>query len=497
MTFRRWLDANGPIVRAGVLVLGALAVLQSSQDVGGLKILYFALAVGVVLGSVRVIRRNWHSPVVSAARPWLIASVVLAGLVALTLPLAILKATPLSAWVRDAAAYGLVAAAPWVALDLGLSASRRAVLSLAVLASGAATLSYLVVWIQRRGIADLAIDRLVLPSFVLATALFSLAVALSLSARRRRFIWTALACLAIGILVVAGTRATLVILLISPVTLLASWLTDRTESVGPKIVVAAMPILVALGIVTATLLHLSIPGLRDVATSPSPGPNIVEATPGPSQVAASSSQLPGTVEGNPSPSAVAALPSQSPGDVRPDLTDRYDTFGAVLAGSDPSLRERLSQTRALWAVFLQSPLVGIGLGATVPWVDAAGRTRTDTVFTADTPVLVLAKFGILGLVIVGVLAWSAISTIRALLRRPETRQASLILIAFATGMVALTPLGWQVEDKGTGLAIVLLVGLALVDIRESISAAPASSAREDPHRSSPGGRQEPARATPD
>jgi hypothetical protein len=468
MTVRGWLGANGSIVRASVLVVGALAVLQSSQDVGAAKIAYFGVALIAVLGSVYEARRSWHSPIVSAARPWLLASLVLSGLVALTLPLAIIKATPISAWVRDAAAYGLVAAAPWVALDLGLSASRRAVLGLTVLASGAATLSYLVVWIQRREIADLSIDRLVLPSFVLATALFSLAVALSLSARRHRFIWTAVACLTIGILVVAGTRATLVILLISPVTLGASWLTGRTESVGPKILAAAVPILVAVGIVTATLLRVPIPDSRGITAVPS--------------------QPPGTVQGSPGPSGVGALPSASPAEVRPDLTGRYDTFGAVLAGNDPSLRERLSQTWALWAVFLQSPLVGTGLGATVSWVDSDGRTRTDTMFTADTPVLVLAKFGILGLVIVGVLAWATISTVRTLLRRHSTREASLILIAFATGMVALTPLGWQVEDKGTGLAIVLLVGLALVDIRESIASVPPIPVPEDLYLSTPGGR---------
>jgi hypothetical protein len=111
-------------------------------------------------------------------------------------------------------------------------------------------------------------------------------------------------------------------------------------------------------------------------------------------------------------------------------------------------------------------VLGGGLGVTVAWVNSAGRLVQE--FTADTPVLLLAKFGILGLLLVGILVWATFRTIQDLLAGgAATRTARLSIIGFAAALVALTPFGWQLEDKGTGLATILLLGLALASAREA------------------------------
>jgi hypothetical protein len=424
------------LARTIVVVFGALVVLQSSQELGILKIAYLVVASIVVLASILNVRRMWRSTVVAAARPWLIASSICAALVILSLPVAVARGTPISAWIRDAAAYGLLIAAPWLAVDMALSASRRALLAVTFAAGAATTVSYAVFWIQRRHIADFSIDRLALPSLILASALFAVALALAVSSDRHRYWWTAAAALTIGLLVFSGTRSSLALLLVCPITLFASWRSDRGTPIRPRLLIAMTPAVVAIMIVGATQIRLA-------GGSPAAGSG------------------PGTATGGAGPNASAAPPGRS-------LTERYDSIGTVLAGRDPSLQERLSQTRAVWAVFLMSPIVGGGLGVPIPWTDSTGVIHTDNAFTADTPVLVLAKFGLLGLALIAALGWAAITTIRGLgAGKRATGKSWLATIAFATAILVLMPFGWQLEDKGTALALVLVLGFGLVELRES------------------------------
>jgi hypothetical protein len=421
--------------RAAIVVFGGLLVLQSSQDLGPLKVGYLAVATGAVLASMLSVRRMWQSPTVASARPWLIASGVVAGLIAVSLPVAAARGTEISAWLRDAAAYGLLVAAPWLAVDMALSTSRRTVLTMAVVAGAAATVSFAVVWIQRRHMMELPIDRLALPSMVLAAALFSLALAFSISVTRHRYWWAATASLTIGLLVYSGTRSSLILLLVCPITLLASWLSDRSSPFRPRLLIALTPVVVAIGIVGATQIRLDVEGSL-LGT----GPTV-------------------TIGGT------GATPSPSP--TGRNLTERYDSLGTVLSGRDPSLQDRLSQTRAVWHVFMTSPIVGAGLGVPIPWTDSRGVMQTDNAFTADTPILFLAKFGLLGLAFVASIGWATLTTIRKLAAGGlATRQSWLSIVAFASALVLLMPFGWQFEDKGTALALVLMLGFGLVDARD-------------------------------
>jgi hypothetical protein len=433
----------GGIVRAAIVVFGALAVMQSSQELNPAKIIYLGVAAVAVSGSIRQVWRTRFSPLVAFARPWLAASIVVTALMALSLPVALVHGTPFSSWFRDAAAYAIVAAAPWVAIDLATAASRRLTLALLVITGELAAASYTIVWIQRRALADLPIDRVALPSFTLAMVVFAVSIALSIVPNRGRYIWSAVASITIGLLIVAGTRTTLALLIIPPLALGATLISGGNIAARRALLPALIPVLAAAAIVVSTQVRLQ----------PVPGGS-------------------GVLPGGPTSSAA---PRASVTPSSPSLGGRYDTFGGVIAGRDFSLQERLAQTRAAWEAFLGSPIVGEGLGAAVPWVDMNGVRQAQ--FTADTPVLVLSKFGVLGLVLVGAIGWAILATIRGLKQGGRaTSAARLSLIAVASGVVALTPFGWQLEDKGTGLAIILVLGFALTEARDAklISGKPTS-----------------------
>jgi hypothetical protein len=164
------------------------------------------------------------------------------------------------------------------------------------------------------------------------------------------------------------------------------------------------------------------------------------------------------------------------------LTERFDSIGTVLTGQDVSMQERLSQTRAVWAVFLTSPIVGGGLGVSIPWTDPRGVYHTDNAFTADTPILVFAKFGLLGSLLLVALGWAVITTVRSLGRGGRaTRDSWLATIAFASALVVLMPFGWQLEDKGTALAVVLVLAFGLVEARDArLGVRPAGVQQDEP-----------------
>jgi hypothetical protein len=423
------------LARASIVILGALAVLQSSQDLGPVKIAYLVVASLVVLASVINVVRMRHSSIVVSARPWLIASGVLGALMVLSLLVATLRGTTISMWLRDAAAYGLLVASPWLAVDLAFSTSRRAVLALTLAAGAATTVSYALVWIQRRRIEDFAIDRLALPSLTLAAALFTVALAISISSDRRRFFWAAAQSMTIALLVLSGSRASFALLVVCPIVLYASWRADKDRPLLPRVRMALLPVITAIAIVGATQIRLPEGPLLGFGPAPTTGSH-------------------------------GASPSPTP--TGRNLTERFDSIGSVLAGQDVSMQDRLTQTRAVWAVFLTSPIVGGGLGVPIPWTDPRGVYHTDNAFTADTPILVFAKFGFLGLLLIGAFGWAVITTVRSLGRGGRsTRDSWLATIAFASALVVLMPFGWQLEDKGTALAVVLVLGFGLVEARDA------------------------------
>jgi hypothetical protein len=161
----------------------------------------------------------------------------------------------------------------------------------------------------------------------------------------------------------------------------------------------------------------------------------------------------------------------------PDNGGRFGTIGDVVSGSDLSLRLRWSETVSAWTIFVSSPLVGRGPGVPIPWINSDGTHMAN--FFADTPITVLAKFGIFGLAIWAALGWATILTLRRLRRLGRGGSvARSAFLGFGTGLVVLAPFGPQLEDKGTGLALILLLGLALSVIRTAEADGPGLPAHD-------------------
>jgi hypothetical protein len=381
--------------------------------------------------------------------------VIIAAVVGLSLPVALANGTAAGTWLRDAAPYALVAAAPWLALDLGAAVSPRVATWAIAVAGSLATASFAINWVQRRNMVDLPLDRLVLPSFTLATAFFALAVARSIWGGRDRFAWAAAGAVVIGLLLATGTRTTLALAAIPVVLVVDALRPGGGGRLRTALAPAVAPLVVVAMLVMPGMLR-SLSGPAGVARPTPPA----TASPG-SSLPAGALASPGSTRDQTPEATAAETPVSTP---TPEAPGRFGTIDEVATGSDASLRLRWAQTVAAWNIFLSSPLVGRGLGVPIPWINLDGTLVAES--SADTPVAVLAKFGLFGIVIWTALTWATISTLRRLRRNGAQRSvARSALLGFATGLVVLAPFGAQLEDKGTGLALIMLLGLALAVIR--------------------------------
>ncbi len=211
----RWRVAsfwNGT-TRALLVVFGGLLILQSSDRLDALKVGYLLVAGIAAAGSVASVWRARSEPATIAMRPWLVASAVIVGLVALSLPVALINGATISNWLRDGAVYVLLAAAPWIAIDLARSASPNLILGAGLLAGLLGVASFVVVWVQRRQLIDLPIDRLTLPSMTLGAAAYCIAVALAVRSRGwKRAGWIVLSMGILAAFLLTGTRTSFVLL---------------------------------------------------------------------------------------------------------------------------------------------------------------------------------------------------------------------------------------------------------------------------------------------
>src|SRR6266545_605186 len=101
--FDHRLPRIGALARATTILFGAMLALQSSQDFDTAKVVYMGVAALALVGSVSSVYQSRADSLVGFARPWLVASLVAAGIVGISLPVAIIHGTPVSTWIRDAA----------------------------------------------------------------------------------------------------------------------------------------------------------------------------------------------------------------------------------------------------------------------------------------------------------------------------------------------------------------------------------------------------------
>lgn len=410
-------------VRAALLVVGGVLVLQSSDALTPPKVIYLVIAAVVVGRGLLAVAGARPALPFAEMRPLFATSLVVIAVLALSLLVAIMNGTPLVSWLRDSVSYGLFSVVAFVGFDAAFKGrSERATgwpLFLIVTVGAIVTLSYTAAWTARRDIVTLPIDLLVLPSGGFASAFAVVTSAFSFRAERHRYLWAMAAGLALGLFLITGTRGRLPFLLL-PILFAAMSRTGHWRAVTMSLLMhAAMVMLVVLASWGIPLLQS---GADDGTTVPG---------------------------------------SAAPGITVPKWTERAGSIDDLITNpmEDASFRERLSQTVAAWKVFSRQPLIGAGPGVDIEWVDYAGETQRG--YTLDTPVVFLAKFGLVGLAVAA--AW--VATFVALVRRIRARISStpeyLALVGFSIVLVYAALFSPPMQDKGVAFALILTLALAL------------------------------------
>lgn len=398
-----WLTESA-FARAAWIVVGGLLTLQSGAELSVAKLGYLAgaaLCITVACSRASSLR---GTVAYGALRPVLWATACLTGVILISLPVALSQGVTPTAWLRDVAPYALVAAAPAVALDLHLARGEGFAKRVLVVSGALALLSFVVEWVSRRDLLDLALDRVVLPSFLLAAALFACCVGMVLLSDVRRWRWGIGAAVVFALLLVTGNRSSLVVLAIPVAMLLSQSRVSLSVRWSRLVTVLGMSaVVVALLVATFSALNTSY-----------------------------ESQFIGRA------TALNRL--------------ARDPF------ADRSYKDRAAQTHAASKAFAREPYLGIGPGYRFTWI-------TDGVYresaSVDSPLSLPAKFGPLGVLAGIFLLLSVVAVGRRLTKHHGATVPRLALVGFAVAAGILMFVGSPFEDKGFAFALMLLLTASL------------------------------------
>jgi O-antigen ligase len=396
-------------VRGFFVIVGGVAVLQSSAHLSSLKMIYLA-GVGVSLFAVA-----WRVPELRASAayrrlsPLFSGSVALGALIILSFPFAILNGAAPVDWLRDSAPYLLLSAVPWLALDIRTAMSDAA-LRAALFGIGlVAVLGFAVRWSSLHGLWEGPFRTAGLPSFMLAGSFFCYLVAAAIAGRRNQVFWACLALIVlVGLLVSTGSRTLFVWLIIPVFFLILSLGKGRLRQARAKVLFSTSAAVVGL------LLVLSVSGL--------PSSLMLGDSPAFRRLA--------TVE------TILVSPS-----------------------ADASYQEHQTQFDLALRTFREHLVLGTGPGHFFEWFTPAWTTERS--LTIDTALSFLAKFGLVGLVILGFWALQYVIFIRATLRASGFGVAGTALAGLGLLTLVSLPGGSPIEDKGYAFGLLLLLALSL------------------------------------
>ena len=404
-----------PRARFAVVIFGALLTLQSSQALDLLKMAYLG-AMFLALGAALLSLHEHANAEVSA---FLQASFLSFLLVFISLFVALANGTPVLSWLRDAAPYLLLAAIPVLAADASQTVPTRTLVSVFVTAGTLSAASFGLVWAgaSKRHLTDLPLDHLVYPSFLFAGAVFAFAIWKGLSGGKASLRWLLLASLIFAVVLTTGTRTALLLLVI-PLVFLAN---KRFAADRPRRFVVLVGAVAVVAIAAFWIAQV-------------------------------------TSENN------AAL------------LGRFGSFGQLASDptSDQSVQDRLGQIGSAMNAFVSAPIFGVGLGHEFSWADPQGVPRT--VFTIDTSISFFAKFGLLGLAFLILVA----ERLRTATRVPRARQPEVwcVISGYFSLIVCYLFFGSPFEEKGFSLALLCLMALLIAKVPVDTRSATATSSPE-------------------
>lgn len=391
-----------------VLVLaGGLVVFGSSDRLDGSKLAYLVWVVVCAVIALGALDRNRGLNSSVDIRPLLFGSAAIFGAVALSFAVASMANIPVAASLRDAAPYGLLAIAPLLGADGARSRLGKHIDVLIVAVGIASSVGFAVQFLGRRGIVELPFGTLGFASVHLAALAFAVAMAAILSRQPRRLLWAVVAAAVLTLLLMTGTRSALV-LLIGP----AAMVVANGQRLTRAVRLAGGMIAVSLGILIAALVAAQLAWF--------------------------------------------------------DLAAVIARFGSLAnLGSnpmtDPSYLERSASVTAVIAAFSSSPLFGVGLGYEYQWIRFGGTSVSG--FTIDTGLDLIAKFGMVGLALLGIGTFVPVRLLwRIRAHLPENIRLSIV--GFAAISIGTIPLGNPFSDKGFGLGAALVVAWILASQRD-------------------------------
>ena len=392
-------------IRLTAVVVGALVVFQSSQEVGPAKFAYVGVAgLCMVISAARIWKAR--DPSLQILRPLVPATMALAAMIGVSGIVGQAGGVELGDWARDVLPYLLLVILPIVGADAALDTSPRWLEGfigvLGVMGAVGITLD----WLARRDVSSLGVGRVLLSTTVLVALGFSLAITRA-GLGPRRIAWLLVALGILAALLLSGSRTHLV--------LLAGLAGVVGASRKARIRVAsATRIGIAIGIGVTLLLPWAAARVID----------------------------------NPQ-----------------FITSRVRSAQLVLTGhadSDQSFDERRLSYGWATSQLKAHPWMGTGPGFRY----ANARLYADEGhFTLDTPFITPAKFGLVGTAVIVSYLVALVVCVHRSRRLIGYRPTHTVARGWATILIALLPFGSSLEDKGFAISVMLLVALVTAQTR--------------------------------
>lgn len=394
--------------RAAFIALGTLFLFQTEAVPSALKSAFVVLAVVFGLISLKAVLATYHlqtQVMRRVIRGILVAAVLCLGVALLGVVSSAWTLAPMELLIRDAINYALLPAVLVVGLDAGLSISFRAIAYTSIVVGLIGSVSTMVAWLQRREGEGSSFSQFGLASSFPVFVGVGVCLAMYYGSKRGRISWLILALVQMGIVVLAGGRQSIVVF--------------------------------AAALVIGTLMAQGSGGSR-----------LSKIT---LTVAAAGLSLVLVVEYSNSFAGGIAV-------------DRFQFFSRLLSGgldvveSDGSAVHRSRAYAWMFEVWQQHPLIGQGLGQSL----RAVRTGEVTygLLTLDTPLVVLAKFGIIGTaLLVGALTVVYRSIARFWGKGSGVLRTFLVLSLLF--VVTSLPNGFPVENRGFAVFALALVAVGV------------------------------------
>jgi hypothetical protein len=394
-------------VRLLIVLAGGLLVFQSDSEVGATKYAYLtAIILATGLSLLRLARSR--EPVLTAFRPLLPASAGLLLIIGSSAFVARGSGTSMTNWSRDVLPYLLVALLPAVGLDAAQDVSGKNAERLLVVAGFVAAAGFALDWLSRRGVSSLGVGRIVLATSTLAALGFAYSLTKAgLGPHRPRWLLASTAILTL--MLISGTRTNIFLL---------------AAAVG----------------VAGSRASLRVPARRILGL-------ILQI------VAAVAVVLP----------LVASALIDNP----VFFQSRISGAMSVITGQgapDQSFVERQRAYAVARDTFLQFPWFGVGPGHTFT-TSALGLDSA----SLDTPWIVPAKLGVIGVVALMIYIATVMACVRRLRKLAGWSTLVTAGLGWAATLLALFPFGPWIEDKGFAIALAVYLAALVATARDSLA----------------------------